>query len=153
MTNTVKQPVGSRTSLAYSGTTLSALASATYVENSTAYDCTVNQPLDVAVEVSVATTNTPSGNKQVVVFIQESLDGTNYRSGPTSGTTTTDEPNLRMIGVVPIASSSTTERATFSVAQSLGYCPPHFYVVIKNDLGVALTSGTVYTSEISATVG
>jgi len=56
------------------------------------------QPLDVIIEVDAATTNTPSGNKQLVVFVQESLDGTNYRSGPTSGTTTTDEPNLRLLG-------------------------------------------------------
>lgn len=149
---TVKNVVGTRTSLAYTGTGLSTLASATYVQNTTAYDNSTNQPLDVIVEVDVATTNTPSGNKQVVVFIRESLDGTNYRSGPTSGTTTTDEPNLRLLGVVPLASSSTTEIGTFSIASSLGYCPLKFFIVIKNDLGVALTSGTVFTSEISATV-
>jgi hypothetical protein len=146
----VKQIVGTRTSLAYTG--LSTLASATYVVNTTAYDCTTNQPVDVVVEVDVATTNTPSGNKQVVVFIQESLDGTNFRSGPTSGTTTTDEPNLLYIGTVPIATASTTEIGTFSIWKSLGYVPAKFKVVIKNDLGVALTSGTVFTSEISSTV-
>src|SRR5665213_1723936 len=110
---TVKQIVGTRTSLPFSGTGLSALASATYVTNTTAYDCTTNQPVDVIVEVDVATTNVPAGNKQVVVFVQESLDGTNYRSGPTSGTTTTDEPNLRYLGTVPLASGSTTEVGTF----------------------------------------
>jgi hypothetical protein len=99
----------------------------------------------------VATTNTPTGNKQVVVFVQESLDGTNFRSGPTSGTTTTDEPNLRLLGTVPMNSVTTTQIATFSVAQALGYMPYAFKVVLKNDLGVALTSGTVWTSEISAT--
>lgn len=152
MPTTVKQIVGTRTSLAYSSTSLSALASATYVQNTTAYDCAVNQPSDVVVEVDVATTNTPSGNKQVVVFIRESLDGTNYRSGPTSGTTTTDEPNLKLLGTVPIATSSVTQIATFSILQSLGYVPTKFFVVIKNDLGVALTSGTVFTSEISITL-
>jgi len=149
---TVKQIVGARTSLAYSGTGLSALASATYVENTTAYDCTVNQPVDVIVEVDVATTNSPAGNKQVVVFVRESLDGTNYRSGPTSGTTTTDEPNLRYLGTVPLASGSTTEIGTFSVGAALGYVPNSFFIVIKNDLGVAMTTGTVWTSEISNTV-
>ena len=100
---TVKQIVGSRTSLGFTSTSLSTLASATYVQNTTAYDCTTNQPMDVIVEVDVATTNSPSGNKQVVVFIQESLDGTNYRSGPTSGTTTTREPNLQQLGAMPVA--------------------------------------------------
>jgi hypothetical protein len=149
---TVKQIVGARTSLAYSGTALSTLASATYVENTTAYPANTNQPLDVVVEVDAATTNTPAGNKQLVVFISESLDGTNYRSGPTSGTTTTREPNLIQIGTLPITTASTTEIGTFSVAQALGYVPYSFFVIIKNDLGVALTSGTVWTSEISSTV-
>ena len=149
MTTTLKQIVGTRTSMTFSG--LSTLASATYVQNSTAYDCTTNQPSDVIVEVDVATTNTPSGNKQMVVFISESLDGSNYRSGPTSGTTTTREPNLRLLGVLPITTASTTEIGTYSVAAALGYVPAKFFVIVKNDLGVALTSGTVFTSEISNT--
>lgn len=150
---TVKSVLNSaRTSLAYSGTALSTLASATYVQNTTAYPVHTNQPLDIIIEVDVATTNTPSGNKQVVVFVRESPDGSNYRSGPTSGTTTTDEPNLKFVGVVPLASSSTTEIASFSLLQALGFMPYDFFVVIKNDLGVALTSGTVYTTEVSVTV-
>jgi hypothetical protein len=153
MTTTNKFPVGARNALAYNSTDLSTLASATYVRNTTAYDCSTNQPVDVVVEVDVATTNTPSGNKQVVVFIQESLDGTNFRSGPYSGTTTTREPNLRLLGVVPLTTASTTEIGMFSVFNALGYVPDSFYVVIKNDLGVALTSGTVYTAEVSSTNG
>lgn len=142
---TTKQTLSTRTSLTSSS--LSTLASATYCASS-AYNCTTNQPQDVIVEVDVATTNTPAGNKQLVVFIQESLDGTNYRSGPTSGTSTTDEPNLQFLGTVPIASASTTEIGTFSIASVLGYCPAYFKVVTKNDLGVALTSGSLYTSEV-----
>lgn len=143
----VTQVVGTRTSLAFSG--LSTLAWGAYVQNTTAYNCSTNSPVDVIVEVDVATTNTPTLNKQVVVFIQESLDGTNYRSGPTSGTTTTREPNLRWLGTVPLTTASTTEIGTFSVAQALGYVPKYFSIVIKNDLGVALTTGTAWTSEIS----
>lgn len=149
---TIKQIVGSRTSLAFTGSALSTLASATYVQNTTAYDCTTNQPVDVIVELDVATTNTPAGNKQLVVFLQESLDGTNYRSGPTSGTSTTREPNLLFLGSVPVTTASTTEIGTFSVLQALGYIPQKFFIVVKNDLGVALTSGTAFTSEISSTV-
>jgi hypothetical protein len=149
---TIKQVVGTRTSLPYNSTDLSTLASATYVRNTTAYNCSTNSPIDVIVEVDVTTTNTPSGNKQVVVFIQESLDGTNFRSGPISSTTTTREPNLLRIGVVPLTTASTAEIGTFSVQQALGYVPHSFYVVIKNDLGVALTSGTVFTAELSSTV-
>ena len=146
---TIKQIVGARTALTVTG--LDTLASGTYVTSAT-YAANTNQPLDVIIEVDVATTNTPAGNKQVVVFVQESLDGTNFRSGPGSGTTTTDEPNLRLIGTVPMNSVTATQIGTFSVAQVLGYCPHSFKVVIKNDLGVALTSGTAFTSEISSTV-
>jgi hypothetical protein len=146
---TIKQIVGTRTSLTVTG--LSTLASGTYV-SSASYPANTNQPLDVIVEVDVATTNTPAGNKQLLVFVQESLDGTNFRSGPGSGTTTTDELNLRQIGSVAMNSAATTQIGTFSVAQALGYCPYAFKIVIKNDLGVALTSGTVFTSEISSAV-
>lgn len=138
--------VGTRTALTVTG--LSTLATGTYVASS-AYLCNTNKPWDVVVEVSTATTNTAVGNKQVVVFVQESLDGTNYRSGPTSLAATTDEPNLRLLGTIPMNSASVTEMGTFSVAQALGYLPFAFKVVLKNDLGVALTSGTVFTSEIS----
>lgn len=149
---TIKQVVGTRTSLAFTGSALSTLASATYVQNTTAYDCTTNQPVDVIVELDVATTNTPTGSKQVVVFLQESLDGTNYRSGPTSGSSAVREPNLQFLGIVPLTTASTTEIATFSVLQALGYIPQKFFVVVRNDLGVALTSGTAFTSEVSSTV-
>jgi len=151
MTQTFKQVVGAGTSLTVTG--LSTLASATYCV-SNAYDLTANQPIDLVVELAAATTNSPSGNQQVMVFAQASWDGTNYQSGPTSGTTTTDEPNLTFLGVLPIASSSVTERKGFSVAQAYGgVLPAKVKFVFKNDLGVALTSASVQTTEISATVG
>lgn len=147
---TVKQVAGTRTSLTISG--LSTLASATYVASS-AKDNTGNQPIDVMVEVTAATTNTPSGNKQLLVFASASFDNTNYQSGPTSGTTATDEPNLTLLGVVNMPTASQTEIRSFSVAAAYGgTLPPYFKVICKNDLGVALTTGSINTSEISATV-
>lgn len=148
---TVKQIAAAKASLTSSN--LGTLASATYCASS-AYDCTVNDPLDVMVEVTVATTNTPSGNKQVVAFAQASFDaGSTFQSGPTSGTTTTDEPLLTFLGVVPLQTAAATERKAFSVAAAYGgVLPQQFKVIIKNDLGVALTTGTLATSEISATV-
>lgn len=150
--STIKQVTGTRTSLPFTGTALSTLASATYVQNTTAFDCTVNRPLDVVVEVDIATTNIPASLKQIAVFIQDSLDGTNYRSGPTSGTATTREPNLRLLGVLPVTTTSTTEIGLFSIAAALGFVPAKFFIVLKNETGVALTSGTAWTSEVSTTV-
>lgn len=133
----------SRTSLLNLGT----LASATYIASS-AYNASTNDPWDVVIEV-YATPGTVSGNKQLVVFIQASLDGTNFQTGPTSGTTTTDEPNLTLLGTVPLNTNSTLQRNLFSVQSALGYIPAQFKIVVKNDSGAALASGYVYTAEIS----
>lgn len=143
---TVKQVVGTKSA---SILTMSTLASLTYIA-STGQSTTANQPVDVVVEV-VPVCGTVGGNKQLVVFIQESLDGTNYRTGPTSGSTTTDEPDLRFLGTVPMNSVG-THRGTFSIAQALGYVPPSYKIVVKNDSSNALTSGEVYVAEISNTV-
>ena len=142
----INPTVGTRTSLTVTG--LSTLASATYVL-SNAVTPDTNNPVDVVVEVILATTNTPTGNKQAVVFIKPSLDGTNYLSGPESGTTTTDEPDLIWLGTVKMNTASTDHKLFASVGQALGYVPYSFKLVIKNDLGVALTSASVYYSEIT----
>lgn len=145
---TITQPQATRTSLTVTG--LGTLASATYVA-SAVYTANTNKPIDVVVELECATTNTTSGNAQVVVFIKESLDGTNFRSGPESGTTTTDEGMLRPLGTLTLPNAGTkSARGTFSVANALGYMPHSFKIVVKNELGVALTSGAAYTAEISA---
>lgn len=143
---TITQAQGTRTSLTVTG--LSTLASSTYVASS-AYNANTNKPMDIAVEVEVATTNTPTGNKQLIAFVQASLNGTNFQSGPTSGTTTTDEPDLTLLGIVPMNTATTTHSKMFSISAALGFVPQQFKIVLKNDLGVALTSGAVYTAEIS----
>lgn len=144
-TNTLVQ--GTRAALTTTG--FSTLASATYVA-SNAYNANTNKPVDVVVEIEAATTNTPAGNKQILAFVQASLDGTNFQSGPTSGTTTTDELDLTYLGTIPINSATTTHRKMFSVGNTLGFVPQQFKVVLKNDLGVALTSGAAYTAEITS---
>lgn len=142
----VTQLVGTRTALAYTG--LSTLANATYIQNNTAYPAHTNSPQDVAIEVSAQVGVAPTGNKQVIAFLRESLDGSNYRSGPSSGTTATDEADLLWLGTLPILSTN-AQRATFSVFGVLRYVPFDFFVVLKNDTGQVLTAGTVFTSEIS----
>ena len=140
---------GTRTSLTVTG--FSTLAASAYVASS-AYNINTNKPKDLIIEVEAATTNTASGNKQVLVFVQTSLDGTNFSTGPTSGTTATDEPDLNYIGSLPILTNSVTHRKSFSVKSALGFLPQQAIVVLRNDLGVALTSGAVYTAEIADSV-
>ena len=137
--------VGSRNSLSISGITT--LSAGTYLASSS-YNCSTTSPLDVIIELTVGVSTSPSSRKAVAVFLQESLDGTNFRSGPTSGTTTTDEADLKFIGTVPV-NSATSHTGFFSVFTSLSYLPKYFKVVVKNDTGVALTSGSLYTAEIA----
>ena len=148
---TIKQIVGTRTSLTTSA--LNSLASATFVSAGTITHNT-NQPIDVMIEVT-ATPGTVAGNKQLVVFAKVSLDGTNYSTGPESGTTTTDEPDLYYVGTVPLNTSSAVQTKTFSLAAALGGMLPYASkIIIKNDSGAALagSGNSVYYSEISATV-
>lgn len=143
--------VGARTSLTTSA--LDSLASATYVEVGT-LNHTTNDPIDVLLEVKV-TPGTVSSNKQVVVFLQKSLDGTNFESGPTSGTTTTDEPNLTFVGTVPCNTNSTAQTRVFSLAAACGgVLPAHSKIIVKNETGAALAASghSVYYSEVTADV-
>lgn len=131
-------PAAAKTSITIS---LDSLASATYVAG-TEVDVSSIDPLDIVVEVAVVLTGTATGgNKQLNVFLQVSLDGTNYSTGPTSGSTATDEPDLYLIGQVPCNVVSTTHRKTFSVFAALGWVPPYFKLVCRNDLGTALSTG------------
>ena len=148
---TVKQVVGSRTSLTTSA--LDSLASATFVSAGTITHNT-NQPLDVLLEVT-ATPGTVSGNKQLLVYAKASLDGTNQTTGPETGTAVTDEPNLYYVGTLPLNTNSTTQTKVFSLAAAYGGLLPYASeIVLRNDSGAALNAsgGSVYYSEISATV-
>lgn len=144
---TVTQQLGSRTNLGSLGT----LAAGTYLNVGTiTFD--TNKPLEVVLEVS-STPGTVSGNKQLVVFAQESLDGTNFETGPVSGTSTTDESNLTFIGTVPLNTNSTLQRGVFKLSPSFGGALPFAAkIIVKNDSGVALASGSVEYAEVTTTV-
>lgn len=117
---------------------LNSLASATYVSAGT-INVSAIDPIDVVVEIE-ATPGTVAGNKQLAVFARVSFDGTNYTTGPTSGTTANDEPNLRLLGVLPLNTNSAQQRNAMSVMSALGYVPPYMNIVVKNDSGAALAS-------------
>lgn len=120
------------------GTALNSLAAggfgATAGENISTVD-----PLDVLVQVEI-TPGTVGGNKQALIFVQVSIDGTNYSTGPTSGTTATDEPNLFPLGSLPLNSNSTLQRGIYSMSAALGYIPPYFKIIVKNDSGAAFAA-------------
>jgi len=124
--------------------TLTSLASATYVASS-AVDLSAVDPLDIVVEVSI-TPGTVSGNKQAVVFIQGSLDNSVFSTGPTSGTTNTDQPNLYQIGVLALNTNSTLQTGQYSVMAALGWIPPYHKLVVLNDSGAAFSASNCSAS-------
>ena len=129
---------GTRTaSLLTAGT----LASATYIAGS-AVDLGADIPIYITFEVEANANGTPSGNKQLVLFLKWSLDGTNYQSGPESGTTATEEADLDHAGSLPM--NDTNDHRKFFIVYPKGR---YFQPILKNDLGVALTSGAVYRSD------
>lgn len=127
---------------------LSTLASATYITSS-AIDRGASQAWDIVIEVECNPNGAPSGNKQLVVFAKLSIDNTNYGSGPESGTTATEEADLHFLGVVPTV--DTNDHRKFFSLEGL---PKTRYlkIVVKNDMGVALTSGKVYTEPVNCNV-
>lgn len=134
----IKANTSAASSLTITG--LGSLATGAYAASG-AVDLSAVDPLDVLVDITV-TPGTVSGNKQLLVFVKASLDGTNYSSGPESGSTATDEPNLYLLGALPLNSNTTAQRGVFSVAAALGYVPPYLKVVVKNDSGAALSAGS-----------
>jgi hypothetical protein len=142
---TAKYLLGTRVAL--TTTALDNLASATYVSAGTITVASSSKtPLDMLIEVTV-TPGTVASNKQVLVFVKESLDGTNFSSGPESGTTATDEPNLVFLGAIPCNTNATQQRGVFALAGACGGVLPFAArVIVKNETGVALaaTGNSVY---------
>lgn len=127
----ISAPAGTRTVI--TTTAANSLASSTYVLLGT-IDVSALDPVDVVFEVE----NTPgvvAGNKQAVIFLKFSFDGTNYTTGPESGVVATDEPNLRFLGALPLNTNSVPQRGGFSVMNALGFVPPFMKLIEKNDSG------------------
>lgn len=135
---TAKESLGTLTALTTSA--LNSLAGATYVSAGTiTHAASGKVPLDVLIEVEV-TPGTVSSNRQVVVFARTSLDGTAFSTGPVSGTTATDEPNLRFVGVVPCNTNATQQLGHFSLRAAFGFIPHSTQIVVKNETGAALAA-------------
>lgn len=146
---TAKISITSRTQLSGAAAAINSLASATYVVLGTiTHAASSKVPLDCQVELAI-TPGTVAGNKQAALFAQASLDGTNFSTGPTSGTTTTDEANLVFIGILPLGTNATLQRRVFSLAGAYpgGVLPFASKLILKNDSGAAFAASgnDVYT--------
>lgn len=124
---------------------LGTLGSGAYIA-SAAIDLGASIPLDVTFEVECDPNGSPTGNKQLLLFAKLSLDNTNFGSGPESGTDTTNETDLHWIGTLP-CNDTNTHRKMFSLS---GLPITRFLkLVVKNDMGVLLSSGNVYRADIA----
>lgn len=112
------------------------LASGSYVSMGV-IDFTTAPPHECLIEVSLQASTTTSGNKQVVLFLRDSIDGTNFSVAPSSS----DEPNARLLGVVSLPDTTARRSIAFPVSQLFGGAlPQKVEVYAKNDCGVALAS-------------
>ncbi len=117
---------------------------------STAVDNTVNCFLDALVQLKIhVTEGAPAGEKTVLVYAYGTADGgTTYSGGATGsdadygGSAGQLADNLRMIGVLACdADEETFESDVFSVANAFGgKLPDHWGIVVKNQLGAALSA-------------
>lgn len=138
---TFTQSQGTRSSVLNLGT----LSADAYIA-STVIDLGTAIPLDVTFEVECDPSAEPSGNRQLVLFAKLSLDNVNFGSGPDSGAVATNEADLHWIGTLPCRDAN-LHRKFFSL-QGLPICR-YLMLVVKNDMGVPLTSGNVYRANIT----
>lgn len=153
---TAKLSQSARTQLAGAAAALNGAsgATATYVTVGTiTHNSGGKVPLDCIVELAITPPATVGGSKQATLYAQASLDGTNFGTGPTSGTTVTDETNLRPVGVLPLNSNGTLQRDVFSLAQAHrgSVLPFATRLIVKIDVGAALPASghDVYTQDYS----
>lgn len=135
-------------------TVAASLAASNYDSTGAAYNSTTNKPADTLFEYIATVAANSTGNKQVVLFVLGSLDGT-FGPGPSSTSDTTHDTSMRLLGIIPTngGASSETVRGQFSVAAAFGGLPPAYWrVVVKNDCGVALSSCSARTQDITLTV-
>lgn len=104
-------------------------------------------PHECFIEVSLQASSTPSGNKQAVLYVRSSVDGTNYSVVPSS----TDAVNARLLGVLSLPSTTARRSIAMPVSPLFGGAlPPKIEIYVLNDCGVSFaSSGQVgqYTTE------
>jgi len=115
----------SATSITVTG--FNSLAATSYV-TSDAVDNTSNLFVDVFVEIVVADI-VEAGNKQVVAYVIDSIDGTNYSDNQSSNPTA-----MRLLGIIPMNGAGPWRSSAMSVAAAFGgMVPPKWKIVLYND--------------------
>lgn len=153
--STFKPVVQVKSGVTFTGTQPSGLTAAIGYIVSDAISTITNNPYDVIVEVTAKTASTPAANSQVVVFAVASLDW-NGSTGTFTGTdatlASTNESTLNFVGTIPVPALGQLYTKDFSIEKAFGFVPPAFKLILKNDLGQSLTTGSVVNkAEVFAT--
>jgi hypothetical protein len=109
-------------------------------------DFGTSPPHECFIEIVVAASASTSGNKQAVVYLRSSVDGTNFSITPSS----TDAINSKWIGTLSLPDSTSRRSVAFPVSPQFGGAlPQKIEVFIFNDCGVSFTTATgQYRTEI-----
>ena len=99
------------------------------------YDLGAAPPHELLVEVKLTPSATPSSvNKQSVLLLAASTDGTNWSDAPTTAT----ESNSRFIGSIAHPDATARQAPAVPVSPHFGgVLPRYLRVYVKNDTGVA----------------
>lgn len=100
-------------------------------------DFTAAPPHECLVEVSLQASAATTGNQQVVLYVRDSIDGTNFSVAPSAA----DATNARFLGAVRLSDTVARRSAAFPVSPLFaGALPQKVEVYAFIDCGVALTS-------------
>lgn len=147
MTSQVNIQYGAATALP-NAAGLNSAAAAAYI-NLGEVDNSSAKLLDYLVEVAVTPSAAPSGNAQIVIFAQDSVDGTNYSDS-------SQDANMALLGTIQMSAAQAYRSRAMSVAAAFGGVMPEYVrIIAKIDDGVALaaTGNSAQYVGINDTVG
>jgi hypothetical protein len=112
------------------------LASAAYISLGV-IDFTAAPPSECLIEVSVQASAATAGNQQVVVYIRDSLDGTNFSVAPSA----TQYQNAIALPAIKLFDTTAVRSRAFPISVYFGGgLPQKIEVFLLNDCGVALAA-------------
>ena len=100
-------------------------------------DFGANPPGECFVEVTLQASSATAGNKQAVLYLRTSLDGTQFSAMPSA----TQAPNSKQFGAVSLPDATQVVSTAFPISAVLnGGLTPKVEIIVFNDCGVAFAS-------------
>lgn len=94
-------------------------------------------PHEVLIEAWAKASGTPSGNKQLALYVASSFDGSQWSDAPDATTTL----NSRLAGTLALPDTAKRQTAALPLSPLFGGALPRYLrVYARNELGVALSS-------------